>query len=490
MNKPLRRVGMAMMVMLVLLLANTTYVQVIKGGSYRDNPHNQRTLLNTYARQRGLIVDAAGNKIAAVKPTDDRLKYQRTYANGTLYAPITGYFSVKYGQSGIEGAENSVLNGSDDRLFARQLSDLITGRDPSGGNVQLTIDPKVQKAMYDAMTSHGFTGGAVAMDPKTGAILGMVSTPSYDPTPLASHDGDVQTKAWKKYTSDPSKPLLNRAIDNPLPPGSTFKLIDSAAALSSGKYSPDSRLTAANQIPLPNSNKTLENYAGEHCGPSGDTVTMTTALALSCNTAFATLTGKLGKQTILDEAHKFGVGKELHVPTKVTESTLGEIPSKAALYYTGIGQQNVQFTPLQSAMITSTIANGGTRMKPQLLKAILGSDLSTISGFDPEELNHPISGHVADQITQMMKQSEDHMSGSGEYSQYDIASKTGTAEHGVDSKQNVPYGWYTAFAPSDNPKIAVAVVITDGSPYGLNTVGATVAGPIGHAAVQAYLGGG
>jgi peptidoglycan glycosyltransferase len=491
MNKPLRRIGMAMMVMIVLLLANDMYVQVIHGDEYRQNPRNQRTLLNQYSRDRGLIVDAAGNTIAGAKATNDRLKYQRTYANGPLYAPVTGYFSVRYAQSGIEQAENSILNGSDDRLFVRQLSNLITGRDPSGGSVQVTIDPRVQKALYHAMSSRGFTGGAVATDPKTGAILGMVSTPSYDPSPLASHDGGVQTKAWKKYTSAPHNPLVNKAIDDPRPPGSTFKLIDSAAALSSGKYTPDSKFPAAGRITIPGTNTTFDNYDREHCGPPGtDQVTMTTALAYSCNTAFGTLAAQLGEQSIRDEAHNFGVGHQQKVPMKVSKSSIGEIPSKAALYSVGIGQQNVRFTPMQSAVITSTIANDGVRMKPQMVKAILAPDLSTISKMDPQQVNQPISADVANQITAMMKQSEKHTTDWQQYKQYDIASKTGTAEHGPPNQHLIPYGWYTAFAPANDPKIAVSVMITHGSPYGQNTVGANVAGPVGHAAIQAYLGGG
>lgn len=495
MNTPLRRVGIAMMVMTLLLLGNITWVQVIHGDAYRTNPRNQRTLLNEYQRQRGLIVDAAGNTIAGIKPTNDRLKFRRTYANGPRYAPVTGYYSVKYGSSGIEGAMDDVLNGSDDRLFVRRLSDLITGRDPKGGTIQLTIDPAVQQAGYHALTSRGYTGAAVAIKPSTGEILGMVSTPSYNPAPLASHDGDKQTHAWKQYTSDPAKPMVNRAIQDRKPPGSTFKLIDAAAALSSGRYTPDSQLTAASVVTLPGTHATLKNYAGEHCGSGGDTVTMTTALALSCNTAFATLTGKVGEQALRDQAEKFGVGDTLKVPMEVAPSTLGDIPDKAALYQTGIGQRDVQFTPLQSAMITATIANHGVRMKPQLVQKILAPDLSTIEEFDPEELDTAVSSDVAGQIIGMMRQSEKDMNSalgiSDEYGQYDIASKTGTAEHGAGraSEDSVPYGWYTALAPAGNPQIAVAVMVTGGSQYGHATVGARVAGPVGHAMIRAYLGG-
>ncbi|HEX8866990.1 MAG TPA: penicillin-binding transpeptidase domain-containing protein, partial [Lentzea sp.] len=192
MNTPLRRVGMAMMVMIVLLLGNATWVQVINADEWRKNPYNRRVLLDEYARKRGLITVADGTVIADVKETADRLRYLRTYTAGPAYAQVTGYLSVTYGTSGIERAENDLLNGSDDRLFARRVSALITGRDPVGGNVQLTLDSKVQQVAYDQLTAKGFTGSVVAIKPSTGEILAMVSTPSYDPNRLASHDGDEQ----------------------------------------------------------------------------------------------------------------------------------------------------------------------------------------------------------------------------------------------------------------------------------------------------------
>lgn len=490
MNKSLRRVGTAMLVMVFLLLANATYVQVIKADSYREDQRNQRTLLDEYSHQRGMILDSSGNtKLASVKATDDRLKYLRTYSHGPRNAPVTGYYSVNYGSSGLENAEDSLLNGSDDRLFVRKVSDMITGRTPSGANIQTTINARVQKAMYKELNSQGFTGAAVAIKPSTGEVLGSVSTPSFDPGPLASHDSKTQTKAWERYNSQKTNPMLNRAIHDPLPPGSTFKLIDAAAALSSGKFDPDTQLTADSKITLPDTTTTLKNFDGAHCG-SGDTASMTEALARSCNTAFAELTGKIGKDKLEQQAKKFGIGETQKVPTKSTASTLGDIPDKSALYQTGIGQRNVQFTPLQSAEITAAIANDGERMQPQMVKKILGSDLSTVSDYDPKSLGEAVSPEVARQIIKMMRKSEQRMGSSGQYDQYDIASKTGTAEHGANSKQTVPYGWYTALAPAKKPKIAVAVMVSDGSPYGQSTIGAKLAGPVGHAAVQAYLGGG
>ncbi|HWO64458.1 MAG TPA: penicillin-binding transpeptidase domain-containing protein, partial [Umezawaea sp.] len=199
MNTPLRRVGMAMMVMILLLMGNATYVQVIKADDYRKDDHNrQRVLLNEYSRERGQIIASDGTPLANVKGTDDTYRYQRVYTNGPAYAPVTGYYSLIYGSGGVERVEDDLLNGSDDRLFARRLSDVITGRDPKGASIQLTVDPKVQQTAYDQMTERGFTGSVVALNPQTGAILGMVSTPSYDPNRLASHDGAEQETAWKE----------------------------------------------------------------------------------------------------------------------------------------------------------------------------------------------------------------------------------------------------------------------------------------------------
>ena len=261
MNTPVRRIAIAVMVMVLMLFANLTYVQVVKAGDYRNDPRNQRVLLAEYSRQRGQI-SAEGQVLASSTETDDRLRYLRTYPDGPEYAPITGYYSVIYGSSGMERASDAVLNGSDDRLFGRRLSDLITGRDPSGGNVVLTIDPAVQKVAYDQLTRKRYAGAVVALQPATGAVLAMASTPSFDPGPLASHNTAEQKKAWTDYTTAKPPVLMNRAIQATYPPGSTFKLVDVAAALSSGKFTEDSPLTAAPRITLQGTRTTLENYNG------------------------------------------------------------------------------------------------------------------------------------------------------------------------------------------------------------------------------------
>ncbi|TVT60553.1 penicillin-binding protein 2 [Amycolatopsis rhizosphaerae] len=489
MNKPMRRVGIAMLVMVVLLLANITYIQVVKADDYRTDSRNQRVLLDEYARQRGSIVSQFdGQVLADVTATNDKLKFQRRYLNGPMYAPATGYYSVRYGSAGLERAEDDILNGSDPRLFVRRLSDMVTGRDPRGGNVQLTINPVVQQALYNAMTSHGYTGAAVAMNPKTGEILGMVSTPSYDPNPLTSHDGTEQQQAWSNYTKDPKNPMLNRAISETYPPGSTFKLVVAAAELENGA-SPDTPVSNAPNVTLPGTSTTLENYGGEVCPGT----TFKDALAHSCNVPFATFAGQLGADKLRATAANFGIGMtNLTIPQKVVTSSLGDLDSTAALYQSGIGQRDVRLTPLQDCLLAATVANGGMAMKPQLVKKLLAPDLSDLEGFTPEELTGKpaLSAANAEILKQMMEASEDNTKGLGKRADIKIASKTGTAEHGTDPKNTPPHAWYTAFAPADAPQIAVAVVVESGGNRGLEATGGTVAAEIGRAAINAQLGGG
>jgi peptidoglycan glycosyltransferase len=486
-NTPVRRVAIAVMAMILLLMANLTYIQVVKADDYRNNPGNQRVLLAEYSRKRGQI-SAEGQVLASSTPTDDRLQYQRKYPDGPAFAPVTGYYSVIYNASGLERAADSVLNGSDDRLFGRRLSDLVTGRDPSGGNVVTTIDPAVQQEAYDQLTSKNYAGSVVAIRPSTGEILAMVSTPSYDPNPLASHNSDVQKKAWAGFTAADPPVLVNRAIQETYPPGSTFKLIDTAAALSSGRYTPDSPLTAAPNITLTGTTTTLENYNGNACGTSA-TATLREALQRSCNTAFAQLAGDLGEQAIRDQATAFGIGvRGQTIPMSVAPSTIGDIESTAALQQSAIGQRDVALTPLQNASIVATIANGGRMMAPYLVKEIQSQSLDTIDTTQPDMVGQAISGSVAQTLTDLMVNNERSYGGRGKITGVDIAAKTGTAEHGTDPKNTPPHVWYVAFAPAVNPQVAVAVLVESGGDRtNLAATGGVVAAPIGRAVIGKVL---
>ncbi|MGH3903890.1 MAG: peptidoglycan D,D-transpeptidase FtsI family protein [Pseudonocardiaceae bacterium] len=490
MNTPLRRVAMAVMGMIVLLLANATYIQVVSADEYRSDPRNRRVLLDEYGRQRGQLI-AGGLPVARSEDTGGQLRFTRTYLDGPRYAPVTGYYSLRYGAGGMEKAMDSVLNGSDGRLFVRRLSDLITGRDPSGGNVELTVNPIVQQVAYQELTSRGFTGSVVAIKPSTGEILAMASTPSYDPNRLASHDGAEQESAWDEYTStDNGSPMTNRSVQSTYPPGSTFKLVVTAAALENGKATPDTRLTAAPGLELENTSTTLRNFEDNPCG-SGETATLTEALVRSCNTAFAELVTSVGEDKLRQQAEQFGIGQQdLAIPIQVAPSTLGDIPDVAALQQSSIGQRDVALTPLQNAMIAATIANGGVRMEPQLVRTILAPDLSVLDEFEPEQARQAMSRSTADQIRDMMVAAERSYSDDGKINGVRIAAKTGTAEHGADPKATPPHGWYVAFAPAENPQIAIAVVVENGGDQSLEATGGSRAAPIGRAVIGAALQGG
>jgi peptidoglycan glycosyltransferase len=487
-NTPVRRIAIAVMAMILLLMANLTYVQVVKAGDYRDDARNKRVLLAEYSRKRGQI-SADGQVLASSIETDDRLRYQRQYPDGPTYAPITGYYSSDYSSSGIERAADAVLNGSDDRLFARRLSDLIVGRDPSGGNVVLTIDPAVQQAAFDQLDKKGYTGSVVALRPQTGEILAMVSTPSYDPNPLASHSSDEQKDAWTRINNAEPPELTNRAIQETYPPGSTFKLIDTAAALSSGRYNPDSQLTAASSITLADTATPLENYNGNACGTSA-TASLRDALQRSCNTAFAQLSAELGEQAIRDQADAFGIGtQDLSIPMRVAPSTIGEIQDTAALQQSSIGQRDVAMTPLQNAMVVAAIANGGQVMAPYLIKEIQSQELATVETTEPDRLGRAVDAGVARTLTELMVNNEDSYQGGGKISGVQIAAKTGTAEHGATPKATPPHVWYVAFAPAENPQVAVAVLVEEGGDRNnLAATGGAVAAPIGRAVIRAALG--
>lgn len=487
MNNSLRRLSVVFMTLVVLLLANATLTQVFTADGYRADPRNQRVLLDEYSRQRGQIT-AGGQLLAYSVSTDGRFRFLRVYPNPQTYAPVTGFYSLGYSSSGLERAEDPVLNGSDERLFGKRLADFFTGRDPRGGTVDTTVRPDVQEAAWDAMAQGcggPCKGSVVALEPSTGKILAMVSAPSYDPNKLASHDGAVQTSTWDQLRDDPNAPLVNRAIAETYPPGSTFKVITTAAALQSGS-TPDTQLTSAPRIPLPDSTATLENYGGTACG-GGPTASLREAFARSCNTAFVELGIDAGADKLKSTARAFGLDSPpTPIPLQVAESTVGPISDAAALGMSSIGQRDVAVTPLQNAMVAATIANDGVTMAPYLVDTLKGPDLSNIATTAPSEQRRAVSPQVAATLTDLMVGAEQVTQQKGAIAGVQIASKTGTAEHGTDPRNTPPHAWYIAFAPAQAPKVAVAVLVENGGDR-LSATGGAVAAPIGRATIAAAL---
>jgi peptidoglycan glycosyltransferase len=473
-NAPLRRVAISVLVLFTLLILNVNYIQVVRADKLRADPGNTRVLAEEYGRARGSIV-VDGTEIATSVRTKDALTYLRQYPQGSLYAPVTGYYSLVYGNTGIEYAENDVLSGSDPRLFVRRIADLFTGRDPSGGDVVLTLDAKAQEA---AMTGLGdVTGAVVALDPSTGRILAMASTPTYDPNQLSSHDPKA-IRAYRAGLSDAQ--VANQAVGERYSPGSVFKVVVSAAALSTGNYTPQTAVPAPDRLSLPGSTHQLTNFNGESCNGGADQ-SLIDALTISCNTAFAQLGMTLGEQKVRDMAKSFGIDDSgFTTPLKVAPSTVGAIADQAQLANASIGQQNVQITPLQGAMIAAAVANGGKLMKPYLVDQVRAPDLTVIDQTDPTVMSRPISSQVAGELTQMMTSVVANGTGrKAKIPGIQVAGKTGTAQTDPENNDN---SWFVGFAPADHPKIAVAVFIKHGG-----RTGGDISAPIAKQVMQAYL---
>lgn len=487
MNTSLRRISMMVMALIVVLLVNATITQVFRADGLRSDPRNQRVLLDEYSRQRGQIT-ASGQLLAYSVSTSGHYRFLRVYPEPFAYAPVTGFYSLRFSSTGLERAEDQILNGSDERLFGKRLADFFTGRDPRGGNVDTTLLPRVQQAAWEAM-AQGCTGGCkgsvVALEPSTGKILSMVSAPSYDPNLLAIHDTEAQGQAWEQLRDDAGSPLTNRAISERYPPGSTFKVITTAAALQAG-MTEDEQLTAAPRIPLPNSTATLENYGGTACG-DGPTAPLREAFERSCNTAFVELGIRIGAEALRSTADAFGFDNPpAAIPLQVAESTVGSMTDAAAVGMSSMGQKDVAVTPLQNAMVAAAIANGGVVMQPYLVDRLEGPDLADISSTAPQEQRRAVSAQVAAKLTNLMVGAEKLTQQDGAIPGVQIASKTGTAEHGTDPRNTPPHAWYIAFAPAQNPKVAVAVLVENGGDR-LSATGGALAAPIGRATIAAAL---
>jgi len=482
MNKPIRRLSFVVALLFCTLLLSTTWIQFVTAKSLDDRPGNRRTLLESYSRERGAIL-VNGTPIAKSVPSKDELKYIRTYPQAKLYSQVTGFYSFTYGAGGgLEGSENSLLSGQSDKLFYRRVLDMVTGKVPSGASLELTINPKAQQAADAALGNQ--RGAVVALDIKTGAILAMVSHPQYDPTPLAGHNLDTVAASWKKLTTDPARPMVNRAIGGDLyPPGSTFKLITAAAALSSKKFTEESQIPGPAVLDLPLSTKNLPTDDHQPCGPGGKT-TLTHALEISCNTAFGWLGLDLGGDALRAQAAKFGFGDSITVPMRVEPSVVPAL-NKPQTAQAAIGQYDVRVTPLQMAMVSAAIANKGTVMKPYLVKDSRNSNLDIISQTQPEQLSQAVSPEVAAALTRMMTTVV--RSGTGTAAQIqgiEVAGKTGTAQN---VPGGAPHAWFTAFAPASDPRIAVAVVVEHGGNAGSEAFGGKVAAPIARQVMEAVL---
>jgi penicillin-binding protein A len=488
-NRQIRRLGVAMVALFLVLFVAVNYIQVFAADRISNNPANARLIIAEYRVARGEILAADQRTVLAKSVgTNGQLKFERRYPQGPLYAHITGFFSLACGISRLESTYNDLLGARSNDLLGSTIEDQILGRPKRGASVVTTIDPRLQNIAFQQLQQHAPHGGAVvAMDPSTGEVKAMVTIPQYDPNQVTARDQSADRSACKRLNSDPNHSLLSIASDELFPPGSTFKLIDLSAALENGlKLS--TRMPNPPELQLPQSTKKLQNFGGEHCSGGAPTITLEEALVESCNVTYAELGLKLGPRPLFDQARAYGFDR--HVPFDVPFSEghfddpsvfVNRLPAVAL---SAIGQFDTSANPLQMALVASAIANGGTEMVPRLVREIRDPNGVVLRSFGPSVFGHPISPTTAADMTRVM--TEVVQRGTGTAAQIPgvtVAGKTGTAQ----SSSGNPHAWFVCFASAEHPRIAVAVVALNGGTLASEATGGQVAAPVAKAVIEAAL---
>ncbi|MFC1415197.1 peptidoglycan D,D-transpeptidase FtsI family protein [Streptacidiphilus cavernicola] len=489
MSRTSRRAGHFCLLLILVLLVNFTRVQFVQAKKYDDNAANQRSVIARYSQPRGDIL-VGGRAVTASQHTGSGLyQYRRSYTDGPLYAPVTGFSSQTYGNSLLEGVEDGVLAGTDSDLATHPLLNAISRAQVPGGDVVTTINAKAQQAAFAGLGSK--RGAVAAIDPATGRILALASTPSYDPGSV-SGTGSAVTKAWDALNAESSQPMLNRALRQTYPPGSTFKVVTLSAGLTDGIYSgidvptdsPDPYLPPDTTVPLVNES------ASDACRNA----TLRYALQVSCNTVFGKLGVDVGQAGMVRMAEAFGFDQSAQtVPVGVVKSVFDTtMTSKAYLAQSSIGQYNTAATPLQMAEVAAAVADGGVLMKPQLVASTTRSDGHVLTSFTPQRFGQPISASVADQVQQaMVGVVTSGTGGNAAIPGVTVGGKTGTAQNGIDNS-GTPYAWFISWAKpsgSATSPVAVAVVVEDSDANRADISGGGLAAPIARAVMQAVLNG-
>ncbi len=487
MNGPIRHLAAVIFAAFAVLVGAVTFLQVIQGPEYRDDPRNIRVVTGRAGKERGTIITADGVPVArsSADPDDPQL-FTRTYPEGDSYAHVVGYATLIFGATGIEASQSEALVSNRDATISGVLN-AILGGDIRPKGLRLTIVDDLQQAAIAALGDQ--TGAIVALDPDTGAVLAMVSSPSFDPATLQGRDAGP---AGNALDSDPTEPLRNRAIDQTYPPGSTFKIVTAAAALEVGIAGGGTTFADPTELALPGSTATISNYDGQVCG-NGDTVTLTQALVSSCNTVFGDLGMQVGADRLVGTAEAFGFNQEIPFDTTALVSVIPDaasfIDDVAGVAQSSIGQRDVRATPLQMALVGAAIANEGEIMEPYLVQQVFNSEGEIESETEPAVWRRAVSPATAAALTDLMEKAVS--SGTGfraQISGMSIAGKTGTAE----IPDEAPDVWFVGFGPvsddPDAPRIVVAVVVEDGGTRGTAGTGGSVAAPIAKAVMEAFLG--
>ena len=484
MEKQIRRVGMALTVSFVLVFGMLNYVQFFAAKEIAGNNANRRSLIAEYSIQRGDITTLDGVTIARSEDTGGELRYAREYPEGELYGHITGFYSFIYGSSGIEAAYNDELLGDSGVVSIQDIGDKLFGSGDQGDDVKLTIHSDLQELARDSLGDQ--RGAVVALDPTSGEVRALWSNPSFDPNPLASFD--VREARQFRNSLDPNSPtspLVRKSTSRSFPPGSTFKVVTTAAALESGEYTPQSTFPNPTELELPQTTETLTNFSKTACTTSPETgeLDLFTALVFSCDTTYAMLGLELPEE-LTETAEDFGFNEPIPFDVTAAASTFPELPDdqQPLRAFAGIGQGNVQATPLQMALVAAGIGNGGDVPRPRLVREITDPSGGIVERFSPETIGEAVSSENAQEIKEMMVDVVEEGTGTAaQIEGLEVAGKTGTAQ---TVEGAAPHAWFIAFAPADNPEIAVAVLVENGGTLGSEATGGEVAAPIARAIIE------
>lgn len=449
----IRKVGFFLLGLLAILFVYLSYIQVVEGEFLATHPLNRRNSEMSRLVQYGMIVDKNGEKLAYSEKNNKGFK--REYPYGAIMAHIVGYDSPKYGKAGIESTYNSYLTGMNSQLrHLGAISHFMSAQE--GNNVVLTIDATLQETAYRALGDN--RGAIVVMDPHTGAILAMVSKPSFNPNTL--------DQKWESISSGANSPLLNRAVQGLYPPGSILKVMVADAALTEKIVDLKQTINCEGALKVPPDYVLAESGFHAH-----GKVNLEEALTVSCNVTFGSLALELGNKRMAKAFDRYGFGRPVGQELQEVKSHLPDFNSlgNGDLAQVGIGQGSLLVTPLRMAMLASTFANKGIIMKPYIVNKITDADNSVIKECKPEEWLTITSPQLADEIKHMMVEVVNNGTGNAAYlPRVQVAGKTGTAEnpHG-DS-----HAWFIGFAPADNPQIVVAVIVENAGS------GGSIAAPI------------
>lgn len=487
MNRQIRLVGVGVMLLFVALFVQLNYLQVVRAGSLEANPLNGRRVVREYDRPRGQIVSADGALLATSTPTpSDPFAYLRQYPEGPLFAQVTGFFSFTFGAEGVERSYDTTLTGTDASgrvpTSVNGLRNLLTNRNPSQ-TVTLTLSRALQQAAATALGNR--VGSVVALDPATGAVLALYSNPTYDPNLLSGHNQPQVTAAHQSLVAAAGNPLSPGAYRNRWPPGSTFKIVTSAAAYDHNPALVTKAYPVLNSLALPATTNQLRNFGGETCGGA-----LAALFTVSCNTGFGALGLDLGAQSLSDEARAFGFDQTppLDLPAVAQAAfppAAGFARDRPGVAFSAIGQQDVTATPLEMALVAAGVANGGTVMVPHVLDHVTDSQGRTVRTFAPARWLTATTPQTAAALTQLMLSVTADPRGTGTAARIPgvaVAAKTGTAQTGTGRID----AWFAAFAPVPNPRIAVAVLLPD-QPSGDQYQGGTLAAPVAKAVIATWL---